>query len=59
MTGNMDGSVLNDDSERPGRVSRTPAARFSSSLSQPGAVGCAAGRPGLALTGQGYIECWK
>ena len=36
----MDGSVLNDDSERPGRGGRTPAARSSSSSSQPVAVGC-------------------
>ena len=51
--GHVDGSVLNDDSERPDRGSRTPAARSSSSSSQPVAVGCAAGRPGWALTRQG------
>ena len=46
MIGHTDGSVLNDDSECPGRGSRTPAVRARSSLSQPVAVGCAAGRPG-------------
>ena len=41
-------SVLNDDSERPGRCSLTPAVRAPGrgSPSQPVAVGCAAGRPG-------------
>ena len=40
MIGHTDGSVLNDDSERPGRGSRTLAgrARCSSSRSQPVAV---------------------
>ena len=46
MTGHMDGSVLNDDSERPGRGSSTLAVLARSSSSQPAAVGCAAGRPG-------------
>ena len=47
MTGHtMDGSVLNDVSERPGRLSRTPAVRACSSSSQPTAVGCATGLPG-------------
>ena len=32
MTGHTDGSVLNDDSECPGRGSRTPAVRARSSL---------------------------
>ena len=58
MHGHTDGSVLNNDSERPGRGSRTPVALSSSSSSQPVAVGCAAGRPGWAevqwaLTRQG------
>ena len=46
MIGHTDGSVLNDDSECPGRGSRTPAVRARSSSSQPVAVGSAAGRPG-------------
>ena len=44
------GSVLNDDSECPGRGSRTPAVRARSSSSQPAAVGSAAGRPGWTVT---------
>ena len=39
MIGHVDGSVLNDDSERPGRGSRTPAVRARSSSSEPVAVG--------------------
>ena len=35
MTGHMDGTVLNHDSECPGRGSRTPAVRARSFLSQP------------------------
>ena len=50
MTGHMDESVLNDDSECPGRGSRTPAVRARSSSSQPAAVGSAAGRPGWTVT---------
>ena len=46
MIGHTDGSVLNDDSECPGRGSRTPAVRARSSSSQPVVVGSAAGRPG-------------
>ena len=44
--GHVDGSVLNDDSDCPGRASRTLAVRSLSSSSQPVAVGRAAGRPG-------------
>ena len=33
MTGHMNGSVPSDDSERPGRGSRTPPARARSSSS--------------------------
>ena len=44
MVGHTEGSVLNDDSECPGRGSRTPAVRARSSSSQPVAVGSAAGR---------------
>ena len=43
MTGHTDGSVLNDDSERPGRGSRTLAVRARGSSSQPVAVGREAG----------------
>ena len=50
MIGHTDGSVLNNDSERPGRGSRTPAARARSSSSRPAAVGSAAGRPGWTPT---------
>ena len=46
MIGHMDGSVLNDDTECPGRGSSTPAVQARSSSSQPVAVGSAAGRPG-------------
>ena len=52
MAGRFDGSVPDDDSERPGRGGRTPAARPSSS-SQPVAVGCDSDRPGRPLTRQG------
>ena len=48
--GHTDGSVLNNDSECPGRGSRTPAVRARSSSSQPEAAGSAAGRPGCTLT---------
>ena len=55
MIGHEDGYVLNDDSERPGRGSRTPAVRARSSSSQPVAVGSAAGRrPGWAPARQGW-----
>ena len=47
MIGHKDGSVLNDDSECPGRGSRTPLARARSSSSQPVAVGSAAVIEGL------------
>ena len=46
MIGHTDGSVLNDDSECPGRGSRPSAVRARSSASQPVAIGSAAGRPG-------------
>ena len=51
MRTNMDGSVRNEDSERLGRGSRTPAARSSLSPSQPITVGWAAGRQGRPLGG--------
>ena len=58
MTGHMDRSVrvLNDDLKRPGPGSRTPAVRARSSLSQPSAVGCAAGPDELLLDRTRILE---
>ena len=55
MTGHMDESILNDDSERPGRGSRTLAVRARSSSSQPVAVRCAASRPRWTLTRPDWV----
>ena len=58
MTGQTDGSVLNDDSDCPGRGSRTPAVRARSSSSQPEAVGSAAPRPARMNPDQIGHEFW-